>query len=137
MKILCEILLKSMNKTFQFNGPCFQCKDRNITIEIKPNQTAISLQQKNDFEAALFIIIVICFYSLSIVFIVITNTKFDILIDQDLDGSFYCWQKKKNDLYEAQKDETKSTIHFIFNDSSKLLTSVVITPDKYDKVINI
>lgn len=95
MKILCEILLRSMNKTFQFNGSCFQYINRNKTIESKPNQTTISLKKIDDFEAALFIIFVICFYSLSIVFIVINNTKFNISIDKDLDGNFFCCHKKK------------------------------------------
>ena len=78
-----------------------------------------------DSDAAMFIIVVVCFYSLSIVFMFILNIKFKIILKSK---SGYCCYETNNDLYESQRDETKNTIHMIFSDSSKLLTSVVIPP---------
>ncbi|RNA43559.1 hypothetical protein BpHYR1_005059 [Brachionus plicatilis] len=118
MKIFCEIFHRAMNSSSRFNGACFQYISPNITTGIEPNQTDSSFRQVDDSQAALFVIVVVCFYK------------------RDLDGRFYCWHKKKNDLYETQRDETKKTIHVIFNDSSKLLASVAVEPDLFDKILN-
>lgn len=78
----------------------------------------------DDHGAAVFISVVICFYSLSIVCMFIINIKFKIVMTKT---SPYCMcDDSRVDEYESQKDETKNTIHLIFNDSSKLLSSVAL-----------
>lgn len=138
MKIFCEIFQRALNSSSRLNGACFQYINQNSSIRIESNQAARTLSQIEDREAALFVIIVVCFYSLSIFFMVIANIKFNFVIEKDLNGRLYCWYKKKNDWYETQREETKNTIHIIFNESSKLLTSVAaITPDQFDQAVNI
>ncbi|CAF0791641.1 unnamed protein product [Brachionus calyciflorus] len=142
MKIFCELFHRVINNSNSFNGACFKYVNSSsikISQKIFTNYTD-SMNQKsagNDLEAALFVIVVICFYSLSIVFIVIFNVKFDAVIDRDSKGSCYCWETNGNDLYEAQRDETKNTINMIFSDSSKLLTSVAIPSAVVEHVVDL
>lgn len=89
----------------------------------------------DDFGAAIFIVVVICFYSLSIVFMVIINVKFRVVFKRNTGG--FCCCENKHDLYDAQKDETKNTIHMIFNDSSRLLTSVVLPASLVTNLTNL
>lgn len=95
-----------------------------------PKQTNANVSsaggQSDEQGAAMFIIVVICFYSLSILFLVIFNIKCNLVLNRKSAGRCSCCASKQHDLYESQKDETKTTIHMIFNDSSRLLTSVAI-----------
>jgi hypothetical protein len=77
---------------------------------------------------AIFIIVVICFYSLSIAFLVLFNVKFKIVLVKKPGESFYrVHTQPNNDLYEMQKEETKTTIEMLFKDTSRVLTSVALS----------
>jgi hypothetical protein len=80
-------------------------------IEENVNNDAESL------SAAYYLIIVIGFYSLSIVFLIIFNSKFKIVCKN---RSCYCDDTyEEDDLYESQKKETKNTVKLIFNSDPK------------------
>ena len=78
------------------------------------------------FGAGMFIIVVMCFYSMSILFLTLFNIRFKIVFSPG-HGICGCRESEIDQNYESQKDETKNTIHMIFNDSSKLLPSVAIS----------
>lgn len=82
----------------------------------------------DDHGAAMFVIVVICFYSLSIGFMLISNIKCRCVIARKTTGWCCLEIKSAEPAYDVQLDETKKTINLIFNDSSKLLTSVVLPP---------
>lgn len=92
------------------------------------NNSNINTFFYDDHGAAMFVIVVICFYSLSIGFMLISNIKCRCVIARKTTG-WCCLEIKAADTaYDVQLDETKRTINLIFNDSSKLLTSVVLPP---------
>ena len=129
MRLLCELFNRVIQNTTRLTGACIKYTNLTEVSSNLKNNSRLNLESKHlaeDQEAAIFIIVVICFYSLSIVFMVIINIKLNVVIDRNSSGGCYCWERTKNDLYETQRDETKNTIHMIFNDSSKLLTSGVI-----------
>lgn len=76
----------------------------------------------------------ICFYSLTIGFMLISNIKCRFTLSRKSTG-VCCFEIKAQDpsSYDIDPDETKHTIHMIFNDSSKLLTSVVLPPSLISK----
>ena len=114
------------NKQQQFltlNGMNPNSNSHGIKAELFLNKNKDSMQ--DDDGAALYIIVVLCFYSLSILFMVLFNIKLRCFIKSSSAGMLCC-DNHDNDLYESQMDETKHTIHMIFNDSSKLLSSVVL-----------
>lgn len=150
MHMLCELFRKMFNNSTQIYGACYPSVNT-TTRKYSSNPQSLPINFRNNFEkysttkhsnvsepsapvddkgAALFIVIVICFYSLSIVFMVILNIKFKMVINKKSDGGISCCEGgSKHDLYESQKDETKNTIQILFNDSSRLLASVVIPPN--------
>lgn len=77
--------------------------------------------EKDNYDsknAAYYLIIVIGFYSLSIVFLLIFNSKFKIICKN---RSCHCDNVyDEDDLYESQKKETKNTVKLIFNGEPKL-----------------
>lgn len=84
--------------------------------------------------AEFYIVIVICFYSLSIVFLLLFNAKFKLTFRNCCTRQFFFSSESvKNDLYEMQKEETKTTINMLFQNSNKLLTSVAIPLINMDK----
>ena len=152
MKFFCELVRKISSNASQLHGVCYENYldlqnsnnkkgqqpgslnlvpklDKGDLFGKSAKEASLVTAKMNgadyDDGAAMFTVIVICFYSLSIVFMVILNIKFKIVLRPKFG---YCCYEPNNDLYESQKDETKNTIHMIFSDSSKLLTSVVIPP---------
>jgi len=83
----------------------------------------------------MYIVVVICFFSLSIVFMVILNVKFKIVFDRQ--GCCY-EMAPSHDLYDQQQEETKNAINLLFSNSSRLVSSITtIAPgaelnDPYD-----
>ena len=78
------------------------------------------------YGAGMFIVVVICFYSLSIVFLTLFNIRFRLVFGRSY-GICCCRESTEDHHYESQKEETKNTIHMIFRDSSKLLPVLAIT----------
>lgn len=107
---------QSVNKNPQ-NSPC---SGQNVGNNI--------VHLNDDYGAAVFIVVVICFYSITMGFLLISNIKCKCVFNRKASG-VWCFEETKYDgAYDAQSDEAKKTIHMIFNDSSKLLTSVVLPP---------
>lgn len=79
----------------------------------------------DDPGAAIFIIIVILFYSCSIACLIFSNIKCNFEVIRKLGVPLV---KAKNDfeLYDMQQEETKNTIQMIFSESSRLATSIAI-----------
>jgi hypothetical protein len=82
--------------------------------------------------AALFVVVVILFYSMSVACMIISNVKFKCVMYRrpgvGTCGLVWCKsrgsQEAAADLYEAQA--TKETIHMLFNHSARVLSSVAI-----------
>jgi hypothetical protein len=76
--------------------------------------------------AAIFVVVVILFYSLSVACMIITNIKFKCVLYRRPGTWFQFRLQTQSDLYETQSEATKDTIQMLFNQSSKVLTSVAI-----------
>ncbi len=105
---------------------------------------------KND-NAAMYVIIVLCFYSLSLVCLIFSNIKFNWVFKKSLGMLFEfifiyiilfmfwnliwfyiglrnCYHAQvKTELYDTQQQETKETIELLFSHSSKLLSLPVVS----------
>ena len=141
MRLVCELFRKVQNST-KIHGICFAPANR--TTRVYPPSSLLILAQLNQhfpasntssttsakeadsFGAGLFIVVVICFYSLSIVALVIFNIRFKIVFSRSY-GICFCRESKQDKNYESQKEATKNTIHMIFNDSSKLFPALALT----------
>ena len=144
MKLICELFRKISQNSSQLHGKCyenlldaenkvnsqkFHDLVRNLSSLSVPKQADLAQllpttkagATEQDSQAAIYIIIVICFYSLSLVFLVFFNIKFKMVFSKKL-GLRNCYQSStKHDLYDSQKQETKDTIELLFSHSSKIL----------------
>jgi hypothetical protein len=88
--------------------------------------------ETNPEEAAMFIVIVICFYSLSIACMVIINIKLKLVFARK-PGQFCCCQSETISNQDDQdEEETRKTIHLMFSNTSKIAASIII-PEEYLK----
>jgi hypothetical protein len=125
-------IIKNAGKKLEFgnltNLTSFQIQRRESQNH-QTQQDHAHLHQNGDTKGAyLYIIVVICFYSLSVLFLLITNSKFKLSFSKR--SLFKCHDDNtyKNDLYELQKKETKETIDLLFQNSSKV--SIPVSPKK-------
>jgi hypothetical protein len=152
MQLICELFKNLFENTTRFEGVCYDKNANPSQIVKKPVQIIKQNQQNAHLDrddilqiekylqtettptetsgyskgAEYYIIVVICFYSLSIVFLLIFNSKFKCVINKN---TFHCIDNDtENDLYELQKEETKTTIELLFQNSTKLFTSIAAPP---------
>ena len=116
--------LNELNKTHLFDPHKIFLGSSSHVTSLKNNESTNS----NDdwYGAGMFIVVVICFYSLSIVFLTLFNIRFKLVFGRSY-GICCCRESTEDHHYESQKEETKNTIHMIFRDSSKLLPALAIT----------
>jgi hypothetical protein len=152
MQLLCEIFRKIINNSSQLHGVCYEHLPMSASLSSSSPKKVYTTHvpsknggydkagyyhlnrhgnanskdtASNDYGAAIFIVVVICFYSLSIVFMVIFNIKFKFVFKNR--SGFCCCDDAHNDLYESQKDETKNTINMIFKNSVVIPTSLILS----------
>lgn len=100
--------------------------NKHLINHASSNQNGTLQTSFDDHGAAMFVVVVICFYSLTIGFMLVTHIKCKCVIARKTTG-VCCFEIKSSETsYDGQLDETKKTINLLFNDSSKLLTSVVL-----------
>ena len=119
--------LNEQNKTHLFDTHKSFLGLSSHATSLKNNENKNVTNGNEDwYGAAMFIVVVICFYSLSIVFLTLFNIRFKLVFGRSY-GICCCHESTEDHHYESQKEETKNTIHMIFRDSSKLLPALAIT----------
>ena len=118
-----QVNLERKENLFNLNLTSFQLFRR----EFKTEQSSVNIDSHEHLGPYFYIIVVICFYSLSVVFLLIASVNFKYSIKkgfltQCLDNV------ESNDLYEQQKEETKLTIDLFFHNSQKRL-------NKHDSIL--
>ena len=133
MKLICQLFRKLQNST-KIHGICVKLANATPPVDASSSsasESAALSQNENrsdddHFGAGTFIVVVICFYSLSIVFLTLFNIRFKIVFSRSY-GICCCRESSRDQHYESQKEETKTTIHMLFRDSSRLLPAVALT----------
>jgi hypothetical protein len=119
--------LNEQNKTHLFDTHKLFLGLSSHATSLKNNEnTNVTNGNEDWYGAGMFIVVVICFYSLSIVFLTLFNIRFKLVFGRSY-GICCCRESTEDHHYESQKEETKNTIHMIFRDSSKLLPALAIT----------
>jgi hypothetical protein len=149
MKFVCELFRKIQNSTKIYGICSRQSINPSNTNSSNNNMTNLDNQNKLNFSnhlftpsfspslssskseedyygAGMFIVVVICFYSLSIVFLTLFNIRFKLVFGRSFYGMCCCRESTGDHHYESQKEETKNTIHMIFQNSSKLLPAIAV-----------
>jgi hypothetical protein len=147
MQLMCELFKNMFENKTRFEGICYdknadpnqshkkpmqliKQSQQNVDLTLEEISRIENLIQANPTDNSVYskigpeyyIVVVICFYSLSIVFLLIFNSKFKCVINKN---TFRCIDNDtENDLYELQKEETKTTIELLFQNSTKLFTSI-------------
>jgi len=145
MKIVCELFRKIPNST-KIYGICSrqsinpsnaigsnnmtnldtQSRLNFSTHLFTPSSSSLSKSEEDNYGAGMVIVVVICFYSLSIVFLTLFNIRFKLVFGRSFYGICCCRESTGDHHYESQKEETKNTIHMIFQNSSKLLPAIAV-----------
>ena len=89
--------------------------------------------QRLDYDepgAALFIVVVILFYSLTIALMIVSNIKCKLVVISMPGGGCSRARACRNQhLYDSQRQETKEAIEMLFAESPRTLTSVALATE--------